>query len=63
MRVPDLLKNCGAPILFVRSDMDLPCPMTEGRKTFNALQCWVESRLMTFPSEDHFVLNTDYSLQ
>lgn len=28
MRVPDLLKDCGAPILFVRSDMDLPCPVT-----------------------------------
>ncbi|KAB5540377.1 prolyl oligopeptidase [Coniochaeta sp. 2T2.1] len=62
---PDLLANWkhGPPTLFVHSDGDYRCPVTEGLAAFKALRCQgVEARLLSFPDETHWVVNHENAL-
>ncbi|HYL98305.1 MAG TPA: S9 family peptidase [Blastocatellia bacterium] len=55
---PDhFVKNFKTPMLVVHSDLDYRVPITEGLQLFTALQRQgVESKLLSFPDEGHFVL-------
>jgi acetyl esterase/lipase len=62
---PDLLKNWkhGPPTLFIHSDKDYRCPITDGLAAFKALRCQgVQARFLNFPDENHFVQNPENAL-
>jgi dipeptidyl aminopeptidase/acylaminoacyl peptidase len=62
---PDLLKNWkhGPPTLFIHSDKDYRCPLTDGLAAFKALRCQgVAARFLNFPDENHFVQKPENSL-
>ncbi|KAH9908925.1 prolyl oligopeptidase [Xylariomycetidae sp. FL2044] len=51
------------PQLVVHSELDYRLPVSEGLAAFNALQTrGVESRFLTFPDENHWVLKPENSL-
>jgi dipeptidyl aminopeptidase/acylaminoacyl peptidase len=51
------VKNWKTPMLVVQGDMDFRIPTTQGLSTFTALQRrGVESKLLFFPDENHWVL-------
>ncbi|HEV2081300.1 MAG TPA: S9 family peptidase [Brevundimonas sp.] len=52
------------PMLVVQGDLDFRIPTSQGLATFNALQRrGIESRLLVFPDENHWVLKSANSLQ
>ena len=52
------------PMLVVQGDLDFRIPTSQGLSTFTALQRrGVESRLIVFPDENHWVLKPQNSLQ
>lgn len=51
------------PQLVIHSELDYRLPISEGLAAFNVLQeQGVESRFLTFPDENHWVLNAENSL-
>lgn len=62
---PDtLVKNWATPELVIHNGLDYRLPITEGLAAFNVLQeMGVPSRFLTFPDENHFVLNPENSIQ
>lgn len=57
------VQNWKTPTLIIHSDKDYRLAVTEGIAAFNALQVLgVDSRLLTFPDENHWVLNEENSL-
>lgn len=62
---PDLLKNWkhGPPTLFIHSDKDYRCPITDGLAAFKTLRCQgVQARFLNFPDENHFVQKPENAL-
>jgi dipeptidyl aminopeptidase/acylaminoacyl peptidase len=58
------VKNWKTPMLVVQGDLDYRIPTAQGLSTFTALQRQgVESRLLFFPNENHWVLKPANSLQ
>ena len=56
--------NWKAPMLVVQGDLDFRIPTAQGLSTFTALQRrGIESRLIVFPNENHWVLKPANSLQ
>ncbi len=56
--------NWSKPQLIIHSEKDLRIPVEQGLAAFDALQrMGVESRLLTFPDENHWVLKPANSLQ
>ena len=52
------------PMLIIHSDKDYRCPITEGLAAMNVCQeRGIESRYLTFPDENHFVLKRENSLK
>lgn len=55
--------NWATPELVIHSELDYRLPITEGLAAFNILQQrGVESRFLTFPDENHWVLKEENSL-
>ena len=55
--------NWTTPMLVIHSDKDYRLPISEGLAAFNVLQLRdVDSQFLTFPDENHFVLNEENSL-
>jgi dipeptidyl aminopeptidase/acylaminoacyl peptidase len=53
----NFVKNWKTPMLVVQGDMDFRIPTTQGLSTFTALQRrGIESKLLFFPDENHWVL-------
>ena len=51
-------------MLFIHSDKDYRCPITEGLAAFNVCQGrGVESKFLNFPDENHFVQGRENSLR
>ena len=49
--------------MVIHSDKDYRLPISEGLAAFNVLQMrGIESRFLTFPDENHWVLNEENSL-
>ncbi|OIW32555.1 prolyl oligopeptidase [Coniochaeta ligniaria NRRL 30616] len=62
---PDLLKNWrhGPPTLFIHSDKDYRCVVTDGLAAFKTLRCQgVQARFLNFPDENHFVQKPENAL-
>ena len=56
--------NWSTPMLVIQGDRDFRVPTTQALSTFNALQRrGIESRLLVFPDENHWVLKSANSLQ
>ncbi|KAL9113362.1 MAG: hypothetical protein Q9227_002403 [Pyrenula ochraceoflavens] len=56
-------ENWATPELVIHNDLDFRLTMAEGLAAFNVLQMkGVESRFLTFPDENHFVLQPENSL-
>lgn len=59
----NFVKNWKTPMLVVQGDMDFRIPTTQGLGTFTALQeKGIESKLLFFPDENHWVLKPANSL-
>ena len=57
-------QNWSTPMLFIHSDNDYRCPITEGLAAMNVCQArGIESRFLNFPDENHFVLKHENSLR
>jgi dipeptidyl aminopeptidase/acylaminoacyl peptidase len=57
------VKNWDTPILIISGGKDFRIPYTESLQAFNAAQLnGVESRLLIFPNESHFVLKPQNSI-
>ena len=57
-------QNWTQPMLFIHSDLDYRCPVTEGLAPFAVCQQrGIESRFLNFPDENHFVLKHENSLK
>ncbi|MCJ1404622.1 hypothetical protein MMC11_007848 [Xylographa trunciseda] len=57
-------QNWTQPMLFIHSDLDYRCPITEGLGPFAVCQQrGIESRFLNFPDENHFVLKPENSLK
>ena len=57
-------QNWTQPMLFIHSDLDYRCPITEGLAAFSVCQQrGIESRFLNFPDENHFVTKRENSLQ
>ncbi|RKF71689.1 Dipeptidyl-peptidase 5 [Golovinomyces cichoracearum] len=57
------LKNWATPHLIIHNELDYRLPISEGIAPFNVLQSkGVESRFLSFPNENHWVLNPENSL-
>ena len=57
------VENWATPELVIHSELDYRLTVAEGLAAFNALQmCGVESRFLTFPDENHWVLKPENSL-
>jgi len=51
-------------MLFIHSDNDFRCPITEGLAGYNVCQLkGIPSRFLNFPDENHFVLKRENSLK
>lgn len=60
---PTLLSHWSTPQLTIHSALDYRLPISEGLAAFNILQTrGVASQFLTFPDENHFVLNPENSL-
>ncbi|MBX9575481.1 MAG: S9 family peptidase [Caulobacteraceae bacterium] len=58
------VQNWSTPMLVIQGDLDFRVPTTQSLATFNALQRrGIESRLLVFPDENHWVLKSANSLQ
>ena len=58
------VQNWKTPMLVVQGDRDFRIPTSQGLSTFTALQRQgIESRLIVFPDENHWVLKPQNSLQ
>jgi dipeptidyl aminopeptidase/acylaminoacyl peptidase len=58
------LKNWRTPMLVIHGEQDFRVPDTQGIATFTALQrLGIESRLLYFPDENHWVLKPNNSIQ
>ena len=58
------VRNWRDPMLVIQGDLDFRVPTTQSLSTFTALQRrGVESRLIVFPNENHWVLKPANSLQ
>jgi dipeptidyl aminopeptidase/acylaminoacyl peptidase len=58
------VQNWKTPMLVIQGDRDFRVPTTQSLATFNALQRrGIESRLLVFPDENHWVLRSANSLQ
>ncbi|KAH8662459.1 dipeptidyl aminopeptidase [Xylariales sp. PMI_506] len=56
--------NWSTPMLFIHSDRDYRCPITEGLAPYHICQMrGIPSRFLNFPDETHFVLRRENSLQ
>ncbi|KAI9682867.1 MAG: hypothetical protein M1829_006301 [Trizodia sp. TS-e1964] len=52
------------PMLVIHSELDYRLPVSEGLAVFNVLQArGIESKLLVFPDENHWVLKPENSLQ
>ncbi|KAI1003572.1 Dipeptidyl-peptidase 5 [Podosphaera aphanis] len=57
------LHNWATPHLIIHNELDYRLPISEGLATFNVLQSkGVESRFLSFPDENHWVLKHENSL-
>ncbi|KAG9240364.1 dipeptidyl-peptidase-like protein V precursor [Calycina marina] len=57
------INNWATPHLIIHNELDYRLPVTEGLSAFNILQLkGVDSRLLTFPDENHWVLKPENSL-
>jgi dipeptidyl aminopeptidase/acylaminoacyl peptidase len=57
------LSRWGTPELVIHSEKDYRVPITEGLALFNVLQAkGIPSQFLTFPNENHWVLNPENSL-
>ncbi|KAI9710223.1 MAG: hypothetical protein M1828_002186 [Chrysothrix sp. TS-e1954] len=57
-------QNWKTPELIIHNDLDYRLAVTDGLAAFNILQTQgVESQLLNFPDENHFVLNPENSLK
>ena len=55
--------NWSTPALIIHNEKDYRLPISEGLAAFNALQIRsIDSRFLTFPDENHWVLNEENSL-
>lgn len=55
--------NWSTPMLVIHSELDYRLPISEGLAMFNVLQeKGIESRFLTFPDENHWVLKEENSL-
>ena len=55
--------NWSTPMLVIHNELDYRLPISEGLAAFNVLQARkVESRFLTFPDENHWVLKEENSL-
>ncbi|OQE19643.1 hypothetical protein PENFLA_c018G09782 [Penicillium flavigenum] len=60
---PEHIKQFATPQLIIHSDLDYRLPISEGLALFNILQeRGVPSRLLSFPDENHWVINKENSL-
>jgi dipeptidyl aminopeptidase/acylaminoacyl peptidase len=60
----NFVKNWKTPMLVVQGDLDFRIPTAQGLGTFSALQRkGIESKLIVFPDENHWVLKPANSLQ
>jgi dipeptidyl aminopeptidase/acylaminoacyl peptidase len=58
------VENWSDPMLVIQGDLDFRIPTSQGLSTFTALQRrGIESRLIVFPDENHWVLKPQNSLQ
>ncbi|HUH24246.1 MAG TPA: prolyl oligopeptidase family serine peptidase, partial [Brevundimonas sp.] len=58
------VQNWKTPMLVVQGDLDYRIPTAQGLSTFTALQRrGIDSRLVFFPNENHWVLKPANSLQ
>ena len=58
------VKNWKTPMLVVQGGLDYRIPETQSLATFTALQRQgIESKLLYFPDENHWVLNPANSIQ
>ena len=58
------VKNWRTPMLVIHGEQDFRVPDTQGISTFTALQrLGIESRLLYFPDENHWVLKPNNSIQ
>jgi acylaminoacyl-peptidase len=58
------VENWKTPMLVVHGEQDFRIPVSQGLSTFTALQRrGIESRLLVFPDENHWVLKPQNSLQ
>ncbi|RDL29927.1 Dipeptidyl-peptidase-like protein V [Venustampulla echinocandica] len=56
-------KNWTTPLLIVHNELDYRLPIAEGLAAFNVLQArGVPSKFLSFPDENHWVLNPENSL-
>lgn len=59
----NLVKNWSTPELIIHNELDYRLPISEGLAAFNILQeKGVPSKFLTFPDENHWVLNPENSL-
>ena len=57
------ISNWTTPMLVIHNELDYRLPISEGLAMFNVLQeRGVKSRFLTFPDENHWVLNEENSL-
>jgi dipeptidyl aminopeptidase/acylaminoacyl peptidase len=60
----NFVKNWKTPMLVVQGDLDFRIPTAQGLSTFSALQRkGIESKLIMFPDENHWVLKPANSVQ
>lgn len=58
------MQNWRDPMLVIQGDLDFRVPTTQALSTFTALQRrGIESRLVVFPNENHWVLKPANSRQ
>jgi len=58
------VRNWKTPMLVVHGELDYRVPITQGIATFNTLQRrGIESRMVVFPDENHWILKPKNSLQ
>ncbi|KAJ9488209.1 hypothetical protein VN97_g5072 [Penicillium thymicola] len=60
---PEHIRQFATPQLIIHSELDYRLPISEGLALFNVLQeRGVPSRLLSFPDENHWVINKENSL-
>ncbi|PYH92585.1 alpha/beta-hydrolase [Aspergillus ellipticus CBS 707.79] len=59
----EYLTNWSTPLLVIHSDKDFRCPTTAGLAAYSVCRLkGIETRLLNFPDENHFVLGKENSL-